>query len=79
MVEVMNDFDGIMFVDFYVDYLCFDIDVDWEQSCLFGYDVIVFQFFFFWYLMFLFVKEWQDFVLEYGFVYGVGGDKLVGK
>ena len=34
------------------------------------------QFPFFWYSVPALIKEWFDLVLEYGFAYGTGGDKL---
>jgi putative NADPH-quinone reductase len=70
---------GITFVDLYADYPRFDIDVAREQQRLLDHDVILFQFPVFWYSTPSLLKEWQDLVLEHGFAYGVGGDKLRGK
>jgi putative NADPH-quinone reductase len=69
----------ITYVDLYREYPRFDIDVDIEQRRLLDHDVILFQFPFFWYSTPSILKEWQDLVLEHGFAYGVGGDKLAGK
>lgn len=69
----------ITFVDLYADYPRFDIDVDVEQKRLLKHDVILFQFPVFWYSTPSLVKEWLDLVLEHGFAYGSGGDRLAGK
>jgi len=71
--------DGITFVDLYAEYPRFKIDIDKEQQRLLAHDVIVFQFPIYWYSAPSLLKEWQDLVLEYGFAYGPGGDKLAGK
>lgn len=69
----------IEFVDLYADYPRFDIDVEREQQRLLDHDVILFQFPVFWYSTPSLLKEWQDLVLEHGFAYGAGGDRLRGK
>ncbi len=71
--------DGIERVDLYEEYPRFDIDIDREQQRLLDHDVILFQFPMFWYSTPSILKEWQDIVLEHGFAYGAGGDKLAGK
>ncbi len=71
--------DGISFVDLYASYPRFNIDVDQEQLQLLNHDVIILQFPLYWYSTPALLKEWQDLVLEYGFAYGPGGDKLAGK
>ena len=70
---------GITCVDHYREYPRFDINVDVEQQRLLDHDVILFQFPLFWYSTPSIIKEWQDLVLEHGFAYGSGGDKLEGK
>ncbi|HMB73921.1 MAG TPA: NAD(P)H-dependent oxidoreductase [Gammaproteobacteria bacterium] len=70
---------GITLVDLYAEYPRFDINIDREQSRLLDHDVILFQFPMFWYSTPSLLKEWQDLVLEHGFAYGAGGDKLTGK
>ena len=55
------------------------IDIDQEQRRLLGHDIIVFQFPLFWSSAPALVKEWLDLVLEPGFAWGAGGDKLAGK
>ncbi len=79
MSRVARDVDGVTYVDLYEDYPRFDINVDIEQQRLLDHDVILFQFPLFWYSTPSILKEWQDIVLEHGFAYGAGGDKLAGK
>jgi len=69
----------ITLVDLYAEYPRFEIDIDREQRRLLEHDVILFQFPMFWYSTPSLLKEWQDLVLEHGFAYGAGGDKLKGK
>jgi glutathione-regulated potassium-efflux system ancillary protein KefG len=70
---------GISLVDLYAEYPRFDINIDREQRRLLDHDVVVFQFPMFWYSTPSLLKEWQDLVLEHGFAYGAGGDRLEGK
>ena len=79
MAGIASDVDGVTYVDLYEDYPRFDINVDIEQQRLLDHDVILFQFPMFWYSTPSILKEWQDIVLEHGFAYGAGGDKLAGK
>ena len=79
MMAEASKVDGITFVDLYAEYPRFDINIDREQGRLLDHDVILFQFPMFWYSTPSLIKEWQDLVLEHGFAYGAGGDKLVGK
>ena len=79
MAKVARGLDGITFVDIYAEYPRHDIDVEKEQARLLAHDVIVFQFPLYWYSTPSLVKEWQDLVLQHGFAYGHGGDKLAGK
>jgi putative NADPH-quinone reductase len=79
MSRVAAEMDGITYVDLYRDYPRFDIDADIEQQRLLEHDVILFQFPMFWYSTPSIIKEWQDLVLEHGFAYGSGGNKLAGK
>ena len=66
-------------VDLYAKYPRLNIDVDAEQELLIAHDIIVFQFPLFWYSSPALIKQWLDLVLEHGFAYGTGGDKLKGK
>lgn len=79
MAEQARTVAGLSFVDLYAEYPRFDIDVDIEQRRLVEHDVIVLQFPLFWYSAPAIVKEWYDLVLEHGFAYGAGGDRLAGK
>ena len=79
MVAEAITVDGISFVDLYAEYPRFEIDIDREQQRLLDHDVILFQFPMFWYSTPSLIKEWQDLVLEHGFAYGAGGNKLAGK
>jgi putative NADPH-quinone reductase len=79
MVEEARSVAGISFVDLYAEYPRFDINIDREQQRLVDHEVILFQFPLFWYSTPSLIKEWQDLVLEHGFAYGAGGDKLTGK
>jgi glutathione-regulated potassium-efflux system ancillary protein KefG len=71
--------EGVTFHDLYEAYPDFDIDVPHEQSLLLAHDIVVLQHPFYWYSCPALLKEWLDLVLEYGFAYGRGGDKLKGK
>lgn len=79
MARVAQAVDDITYVDLYHDYPRFDINVDIEQQRLLDHDVILFQCPVFWYSTPSVIKEWQDLVLEHGFAFGAGGDKLSGK
>ena len=79
MSAVATNTSEITFVDLYAEYPRFNLNVEVEQQRLLDHDVIVFQFPLMWYSTPPILKEWQDHVLEYGFAYGEGGDKLKGK
>ena len=79
MAEAARSLDGIDFVDLYEAYPRHDINVALEQERLLSANIVLFQFPVFWYSTPSIVKEWQDLVLEHGFAYGSGGDKLSGK
>lgn len=66
-------------VDLYAEYPRHNIHIDREQERLLQHDVVVLQFPLFWYSTPSLLKEWIDLVLEHGFAYGAGGDKLAGK
>nr|WP_276562460.1 NAD(P)H-dependent oxidoreductase [Hoeflea prorocentri] len=79
LAEAASMSPGVTFVDLYAEYPRFKINIETEQQRLLDHDVIVFQFPMFWYSTPALLKEWQDLVLEYGFAYGEGGDKIAGK
>jgi glutathione-regulated potassium-efflux system ancillary protein KefG len=79
MYAAASAVEGLTCVDLYATYPRQDIDIDREQALLLDHDVIVFQHPLFWYSTPSLIKEWIDLVLEHGFAYGAGGDKLRGK
>ena len=79
MAQEAQSIDGLSFIDLYAWYPSLMIDIDQEQQRLRDHDLIVFQFPLFWSSAPALVKEWLDLVLEPGFAWGAGGDKLVGK
>ena len=56
-----------------------DIDIFAEQALLLEHDRFVLQFPLYWYSSPPILKSWIDAVLQPGFAYAVGGDKLRGK
>lgn len=79
MLKAIQPLDGITIRDLYADYPNFDIDVEREQRDLLAHELIVFQHPVYWYSSPAILKEWQDLVLEQGWAYGEGGDRLHGK
>ncbi|MEZ9565289.1 NAD(P)H-dependent oxidoreductase [Vibrio artabrorum] len=79
LFEQAQRIDGVTCVDLYAEYPTFKINIDREQRRLLDHDIIIFQFPLYWYSTPAILKEWQDLVLEYGFAYGVDGNKLQGK
>lgn len=79
MAAAARKVEGVTFHDLYEAYPDFLIDVEAEQQRLLSHDVIVLQHPFYWYSTPAIMKEWIDLVLEYGFAYGEGGDRLRGK
>ncbi len=79
MADVARSVEDIAFVDLYQLYPRHNIDIGQEQERLVGADVVLFQFPLFWYSTPSLIKEWEDLVLEHGFAYGAGGDRLVDK
>jgi glutathione-regulated potassium-efflux system ancillary protein KefG len=65
--------------DMYEIYPDYNIDVKAEQAMLLQHDVIIWQHPFYWYSCPPLMKQWIDLVLEHGWAYGKGGDKLMGK
>lgn len=77
--QAVQDIPGVIVRDLYQLYPDFYIDKELEQSLLVDIDLIVFQHPIYWYSSPSLLKEWMDQVLELGFAYGPGGDKLRGK
>ncbi|MDY6321616.1 MAG: NAD(P)H-dependent oxidoreductase [Succinivibrio sp.] len=57
----------------------FKFDVKAEQQALVNADIVIIQFPVYWYSVPALLKKWAEDVLEHGFAYGTGGDKLHGK
>jgi putative NADPH-quinone reductase len=55
------------------------INVKHEQALLVEHDRIIFQYPLYWYSTPPLLKQWFDEVLEYGWAFGSGGDRLKGK
>jgi glutathione-regulated potassium-efflux system ancillary protein KefG len=79
LIAAITGLPGIALRDMYELYPDFNIDVKAEQQALIDCDVAVIQHPFFWYSAPPLAKQWLDLVLEYGWAYGKGGDKLRGK
>ncbi len=79
MAEAAQEISDIEFLDLYRAYPRHDINVAAEQERILAADIILFQFPVFWYSTPSIIKDWQDLVLEHGFAYGAGGDRLSGK
>ncbi len=80
--EVIKAFAGKKGIEtrkLYEAYPDWKVDVAKEKESLLKADIIVAQTPFYWYSTPGLFKEWEDRVLEYGFAYGEGGDKLKGK
>lgn len=79
MLEAVRDLEHVTVHDLYEAYPDFLIDVPREQELVEANERIVIQHPFFWYSTPAIVKEWFDLVLEFGWAYGEGGDRLHGK
>ena len=79
LASVARSIPELTFRDMYELYPDFNIDGSAEKECLLRHDIIVLQHPFFWYNCPPLMKQWIDLVLEYGWAYGKGGDKLSGK
>jgi len=79
LIGAIPDSPDITFHDLYENYPDFNIDVEYEKELLLGHDVVVWHHPLYWYSCPPLLKQWIDMVLEYGWAYGKGGDKLEGK
>ena len=79
LARLARDVEGVTLVDLYAAYPRFKIDIEAEQARLVEHDVVVMLCPFQWYSVPAILKEWMDLVLEFGFAYGEGGDRLAGK
>jgi glutathione-regulated potassium-efflux system ancillary protein KefG len=69
----------ITFRDLYELYPDFNINIIQEQQLLDEHDIVIWQHPVYWYSVPPLLKQWIDMVLEFGWAYGPGGDKLKGK
>ena len=69
----------ITFRDLYELYPDFNINIVQEQQLLDEHDIVIWQHPVYWYSVPPLLKQWIDMVLEFGWAYGPGGDKLKGK
>lgn len=79
LIAAARQVPGVEVNDLYEEYPTLSIDVRREQALLEAHDVLVFQHPFYWYSAPAILKQWQDLVLEHGWAYGHGGDRLRGK
>jgi glutathione-regulated potassium-efflux system ancillary protein KefG len=79
MLASIRGLDDVTIRDLYAVYPDLMIDPRREQAELLGHDVIVLQHPLYWYSSPAIVKEWLDVVLEEGWAYGSGGNRLHGK
>jgi len=79
LAAIAQEVDGVTVHDLYETYPDFDVDPAREQALLSQHDVIVMQHPFYWYSTPAILKQWQDLVLELGWAFGPGGNKLEGK
>ena len=79
LLAAISGLDGITVRDLYAEYPDLMIDARREQSSLLAHDLLVLQHPFYWYSSPAVIKEWLDIVLEEGWAYGAGGDRLHGK
>ncbi len=79
IVNEISNLDSVTIRDMYELYPDFDIDIKAEQAELLAHDIIIWQHPFYWYNCPPLMKQWLDLVLEYGWAYGTGGNKLQGK
>ena len=70
---------GVTLHDVYAAYPDFFVDARREQAMLLAHEVLVFQHPMHWYGAPAILKQWQDSVLESGWAWGEGGDRLHGK
>jgi glutathione-regulated potassium-efflux system ancillary protein KefG len=79
LLTAVKDLPNVTFHDLYAAYPDLIIDREREQQLLNEHEFIVFQHPFYWYSSPAIIKEWMDTVLDFGWAYGPGGDKLHGK
>lgn len=78
-IEELRKHDNLTIHSLYEAYPDEEIDVAAEQKLLEAHDRIIFQYPLYWYSTPPLLKKWFDAVLQYGWAYGPGGDKMQGK
>jgi glutathione-regulated potassium-efflux system ancillary protein KefG len=79
LLQAAQLLNNITIRDMYEIYPDYNIDLQAEKEILTQHDIIIWQHPFYWYSCPPLMKQWIDIVLEHGWAYGKGGDKLVGK
>jgi glutathione-regulated potassium-efflux system ancillary protein KefG len=79
LLERVPAAENITLHDLYEEYPDFNIDIEFEKTLLLEHEIVVWHHPFYWYSAPPLLKQWIDMVLEYGWAYGTGGDKLKGK
>ncbi len=79
LLEELKSLETVEVRSLYSLYPDFAIDVESEQNALLAAEVIVWQTPFYWYGVPALLHHWFEKVLEFGWAYGEGGDKLRGK
>ena len=79
LASAIRGIEGVTVHDLYEAYPDMDIDIGHEKALLLAHDILLWQHPFYWYSTPAILKDWQDFVLEFGWAYGPGGDALRGK
>ena len=79
LLDAVSDLDGVSVHDLYERYPDAAIDIAAEQALLSRHGAVVFQHPLYWYATPPLLKEWLDVVLQFGWAYGAGGDRLTGK
>lgn len=79
LLERVPDRDDITLHDLYERYPDFNIDIEYEKELLLAHETVIWHHPFYWYSAPPLLKQWIDMVLEYGWAYGTGGDRLRGK
>lgn len=79
LMDTAQGIDNVEVHDLYQHYPDFDIDIPAEQQRLKEAQAVIFLHPIYWYSCPALMKEWIDSVLQQGFAFGKGGDKLAGK